>query len=42
MIEYFIDEAKLENVDVKKDPEIKKPDKLSHNKWVAWEDMVCS
>ena len=42
LMEYFIDEAKLENVDVKKDPEIKKPDKLSHNKWVAWEDMVCS
>ena len=35
-----MDEAKLEYEDGKKDPDIKKPDKLSHRKWLAWEDMV--
>ena len=34
-----IDEANLDYEDGKKDPEIEKPDKLSHRKWVAWEEM---
>ena len=33
-------EEKLDYEDGKKDPDIKKPDKLSHSKWVAREDMV--
>ena len=33
-------EAKLDYKDMKKDPDIKKPDKFSHIKWVSWEDMV--
>ena len=35
-----IHEAKLDYKDGKKDPDIKKPDKFSHVKWVAWEAMV--
>ena len=33
-------EARLEYEDGKKDPDIDKPDKFSHSKWVSWEDMV--
>ena len=33
-------EAKLDYEDGKKDPDIDKPDKFSHSKWVAWEEMV--
>ena len=40
MMAYFIDEAKLDCEDGNKDPDINKPDKVSHIKWVAWEDMV--
>ena len=36
----YIDEANLDYEDGKKGPYIEKPDKFSHNKWVAWEDMV--
>ena len=35
-----IDEANLNYEDGKKDPDIKKTDKFSHSKWVAWEEMV--
>ena len=35
-----IDEAKLDYEDGEKDPYTKKPDNLSHSKWVAWEGMV--
>ena len=40
LMEYCIDEAKLEYEGEKKDPDIKKPDKFSYSKWVAWEEMV--
>ena len=40
MMEDFMDEAKLEYEDGKKEPNIKKPDKFSHRKWSAWEEMV--
>ena len=40
MMEACIYEAKLNYVDEKKDPDINKPDKLSHSKWVACEEMV--
>ena len=33
-------EAKLYYEDGKKDLNIKKPDKFSHSKWVAWEETV--
>ena len=36
----YINEAKLDYKDGKKDPDIEKPDKISHNKWVAWEEIV--
>ena len=32
MMKYCIDEAKLDHKDVKKDPDINKPDKFSHSK----------
>ena len=37
---YGMDEAKFDYEDGKKEPDIKKPDKYSHSKWVAWEEMV--
>ena len=40
MMADFIDEAKLDHEDGKKDTDIDKPDKFSNSKWVAWEDMV--
>ena len=40
MMAYFIDEAKLDCEDGNKDPYINKPNKVSHIKWVAWEEMV--
>ena len=36
----FIDEDKLGYEGGEKDPDIKKPDKLSHSKWVYCEEMV--
>ena len=36
MMAYFIDEAKLEYKDGKKDPCIEKPDNFSHKKCVDW------
>ena len=33
-------EANFEHEDGKKDSDTKKPDKFSHSKWVAWEEMV--
>ena len=36
----FIGEAKLDYKDGKKGSCINKPDKFSHNKWVAWEETV--
>ena len=40
MMEDCIDEAKLEYEYGKKDPGIKKSDKLSHSKELYWEEMV--
>ena len=40
MMAYCIDEAKLDYKDGKKEPDTKKPNKFSHRKWVAWEEMV--
>ena len=40
MMEDCINEKKLDYEDVKKEPDIEKPDKFSHSKWVSWEDMV--
>ena len=37
MTEDFIDETNLDYEDGKKEPDIKKPDKFSHIKWLAWE-----
>ena len=36
MKEDCINEAKLEYKYGEKDPDINKPDKYSHSKWVAW------
>ena len=35
-----IDEAELDYKYGKNDLDIKKPDKFSHSKWVAWEEML--
>ena len=35
-----IDYAQLNYEDGRKYPYIEKPDKFSHRKWVAWEEMV--
>ena len=40
MMEDCTDEFMLDYEDGKKDPDIKKTDKFSHSKWVAWEEMV--
>ena len=40
MVAYCIDETKLEYGDGKKYPDTENPDKFSHSKWVAWEEMV--
>ena len=40
MMADFIDEEKLYYKYGKKDPYIEKTDKLSHSKWLAWEEMV--
>ena len=40
MVADCIDEEKLDYEDGKKDLDIKKHDKFSHIKWVAWEEMV--
>ena len=40
VMEYFIDESKLDYEDGKKYPDIEKTDKFSHSKWVTWEEMV--
>ena len=40
MMAYFIDEAKLDYQDGKKDPDIDKPDTFSQRKWLAWEETV--
>ena len=40
MMSDCIYEAKLGYEDGNKDPDTKKPDKFSHRKWVAWEEMV--
>ena len=37
---YCIYEAKLDYEDRKKDPDIKKPNNLLRNKWLALEEMV--
>ena len=40
MMEYCIDEATFDYEYGKKDPEIKKTDKFSPRKWIAWQYMV--
>ena len=40
MMEYCIDEEKLDCQDGKKDPDIKKPDNFSHINWLAQEEMA--
>ena len=40
MMAYCIDEDILDYKDGKKDPDINKPDKLSHSGWLSWEEMV--
>ena len=40
MMVYCIYEEKLDYYDWKKDPDIEKLDKLSHRKWVAYNEMV--
>ena len=40
MTEVCIDEENLDHKNGKKDPDINKPDNLSHRKWVAWEETV--
>ena len=39
MMADFIYEAKFDFEDGKKDPDIDKPDHISHRKWLVWEDM---
>ena len=40
MMEYCIYEAKLDHNNGENDPDIKKPDKLSHSKWVYCDETV--
>ena len=39
MMADFIDEENFNYKDGKKDPDIDKPDNISHRKWLVWEDM---